>query len=188
MLATIVTVLGAVIATLLMASLMYALIWDGFQHGDVIRLIGTDITNKPKRFFSAGMIIYLTTGLALCWLYYMTIQFLNIQTFLVSAGVGGAIGFVTGFAMMYWFIYEVFAIQEVNQQYAKYWIPTAIAHWFGHMAFGFSLGTMISAFVLYGMNSFWLAAALNLVAAGGIMLFAKKTEIIDSYHRRQAHG
>jgi hypothetical protein len=188
MLATLVTITGAIIATMLMASLMYALVWDGFQHGDTIRLVGTDTTKQPARFLSAGMITYLATGLVLCWLYYLALSFLNLESFIVSAGIGGAIGFVTGFAMMYWSVYEFFAIEQTDQKYSKYWIPTAFAHWFGHTVFGFSLGTMISAFLHYGMDGFLISALVNLLATGGVLVFARKGQILDRLRHRTAHG
>jgi hypothetical protein len=53
------------------------------------------------------------------------------------------------------------------------------------MAFGFSMGTMIAAFMLYGIGGFWISALLNLVASVGILLFARKTEILARFRQRQ---
>jgi hypothetical protein len=123
----------------------------------------------------------------LSWLYYLAITFLRVESFIVSAGIGGAIGFVQGFVLMHWYIYE-HALQHENEMYSRNWIPSAAVHWFAHMAFGFSMGTLIAAFMLYGMNGFLIAALLNLVAAGGVVVFARKDQILAGYRHRHTHG
>jgi hypothetical protein len=167
-----------------MASLTYAFVWDGVRHGDMIRLLGTEVSDKPERHFKLGLWIFLAIGLAMSWAYYLAITFLRVESFIVSAGIGGAIGFVQGFVLMHWYIYE-HAIQHENEMYSRNWIPSAAVHWFVHMAFGFSMGTMIAAFMLYGIGGFWISALLNLVASVGILLFARKTEILARFRQRQ---
>jgi hypothetical protein len=186
MLPTLVTILSALIATLFMVSLTYAFVWDGVKHGDMIRLLGTEVTDKTERQFMTGVWIFFAIGLALSGLYYLAINFLRVESFIVSAGIGGAIGFVQGFVLMHWYIYE-HAIQHEDEMYSRNWIPSAVVHWFAHMGFGFSMGTLIAAFMLYGMNGFLISALINLVAAGGILLFARKEHIIAVYRQRHTH-
>ena len=180
----IVTVTGAVIATLVMTAVMYALVWDGFAHGDMIRLLGQDITQQPKRYFSMGMLLYLGTGLLLCGLYYKALSFFQFDSVTISAGFGGFMGFTQGFILMNFYIVELGA-RHPNEQYKNYWLPLAFAHWFGHILFGAALGSMISAFLIDGTEGFLIACSVNLLIAGGLTLMARKTEILSHWKRRQ---
>ena len=180
----IVTVTGAVIATLVMAAVMYALVWDGFEHGDMIRLLGQDITQQPKRYFSMGMLLYLGTGLLLCGLYYKALSFFQFDSVTISAGFGGFMGFTQGFILMNFYIVEL-GSRHPNDQYKNYWLPLAFAHWFGHILFGAALGSMISAFLIDGTEGFLIACFVNLLIAGGLTLMARKSEILSYWRRRQ---
>jgi hypothetical protein len=179
-----ITVTGAVIATLVMAAVMYSLVWDGFGHGDMIRLLGSDITQQPRRYFSMGMVLYLLTGLALSWLYYMALNFFQFDSVTISAGFGGFMGFTQGFILMNFYIVEL-GSRHPNEQYKHHWLPLAFAHWFGHILFGAALGSMISAFLIHGSQGFLIAAFVNLLFAGGLTLLARKSDILSGWKRRQ---
>jgi len=180
----IVTVTGAVIATLVMAAVMYALVWDGFKHGDMIRLLGQDITQQPRRHFSMGMLLYLGTGLLLSGLYYKALSFFQFDSVIISAGFGGFMGFTQGFILMNFYIVEL-GSRHANDQYKRYWLPLAFAHWFGHILFGAALGSMISAFLIDGAEGFLIACFVNLLVAGGMTFMARKAEIVSYWRRRQ---
>ncbi|HYX35461.1 MAG TPA: hypothetical protein VE954_20390 [Oligoflexus sp.] len=179
-----VTVLGALIATLVMASVMYAMIWDGFEHGDMIRLLGSDITQQPRRYFVMGMFLYLGTGLALSWLYYKALNVLKFDSVIISAGLGGFMGFVQGFVLMYFYILEL-GSRHPNEQFKTHWLPLSFAHWFGHMVFGMALGSIIASYLIYGPRGFLISALVNILIAGGVGFFAKKSEIRALMHRQR---
>jgi hypothetical protein len=181
----IVTVTGSVIATLVMASIMYSLVWDGFKHGDMIRLLGCDITQKSGRYFSMGMVLYLLTDLLLCGLYYMALNFFQFDSVIISAGFGGFMGFTQGFVLMNFYIVELGA-RHPNDQYNAYWLPLAFAHWFGHLLFGAALGSMIGSFLIHGASGFLIACSVNLVFATGVFLFARKGDFLAA--RAHRHG
>jgi len=93
----IVVVLSGVIATLFMAALMYALVWNGFRHGDMIRILGADLTKSPNRYFTMGMVLYLATGVGISWVYFLVLKFFQFDSVIVSTGFSGFMGFSQGF-------------------------------------------------------------------------------------------
>jgi len=75
-----------------------------------------------------------------------------------------------------------FYIEELGSRhpiglYKKYWLPASFAHWFGHMAYGLSIGSMISAYLVFGNRGFYVGSVVILVFAGIIILFAKKNDL-----------
>jgi len=181
----IITLVGAVIATLVMAAIMYALVWDGFGHGDMIRLLGCDVTEQPRQYFKMGMLLYLITGLALSWLYYLALNFLKFDSVTISSGFGGFMGFTQGFILMNFYIVELGA-RHPTEQYKRHWLPLSFAHWFGHILFGVALGSMISSYLIFGNLGFLISACINLLFAGGVTVFAKKDEISSILKARRA--
>ncbi|WP_141731982.1 hypothetical protein [Oligoflexus tunisiensis] len=182
-----VTVTGAVIATLVMAAVMYTLVWDGFRHGDMIRLLGTDVTTDPKKFFTMGMIMYFVSGMLLSWFYYKALSFLNFDSVTISSGIGGFMGFVQGFVMINFYV-TALGSRHPSESYNRNWLPLSLAHWFGHILFGVSLGSIISAFLIHGLSGFYVSAFVNVLFIAGAVLAAKKSQIISTIrHRQESH-
>jgi hypothetical protein len=181
----IITLLGAVIATLVMAAIMYALVWDGFGHGDMIRLLGCDVTQKPQQYFKMGMILYLITGLALSWLYYLALDFLKFDSVTISTGFGSFMGFTQGFILMNFYIVEL-GTRHPTEQYQRHWLPLSFAHWFGHIVYGTALAGMISSYLIFGRRGFLISAGINLLFASGVTIFARKAEILSIMKTRLA--
>jgi hypothetical protein len=179
-----VALLSGVVATLLMVAVMYALVWRGFHHGDMIRVLGSDLTEKPKRYFSMGMTIYFATGVLLSWVYYLVLDFFKFDSVLVSNGFAGFMGFSQGFILMHFYVEELGARHPIKL-YKKFWIPIAVAHWLGHWIYGASIGSLISAYLIFDGRGFLIGLLVNLFIVASVTFFANKKRIFALLRRRR---
>ncbi len=183
--ATFITLMGALVATLVMASLMYALVWEGFGHGDAIRALGREATDKPRRYFSAGLILYLSSGIWLSAVYFLAFRFFNFDSVIVALFLAAGMGFVQGFLFMHFYVAEV-GLHHPFAQFSDHWLPLPFAHWLCHLLFGVSIGSMLASYLIHGMPAFFIGVVVNLAFAALVIGFARKTQIMAAL-RSRAH-
>lgn len=184
MLVIFITLLGAFVGTIVMASLMYALVWEGFGHGDVIRALGSEATDKPRRFFNVGLILYLSSGIWLSGLYYYAFKFFHFDSVIIALFLGAGMGFIQGFLFMHFYVAEV-GLHHPFAQFSTHWLPLAFAHWVCHLLFGVSIGSMLATYMIHGMQAFAISILVNLAFASLVILMARKARILSAIRSRQ---
>jgi len=138
----------------------------------MIRILGADLTMRPSRYFGFGMMVYFVTGIALSWLYFLLLQWCQFDSIAGSMGFAAFVGVSQGFLLMHFYI-EGLGSRHPIGLYKRYWIPTSFAHLFGHIGYGLSIGSMISAYFLYGLRGFLIALMINAGLSAAIVLTAK---------------
>lgn len=173
--------LSGVLATLFWITVMFTFSWKGFHHGDMISVVGSDITNKPKLYFSRGIFLYIITGLILAPAYYFILTWFEFTSVINNIGVSVFMGISQGFLLMHLFVEEP-SMHHPPKLLKKFFIPISVGHWFGHMAYGAAIGGLLSSYLIYK----WDGLAISGIVILSISLFISYFVMRGAHKQRVA--
>lgn len=181
--------IGGLLATLFWITIMFVFIWKGFHHGDMISVIGSDITNKPALYFSRGLLLYVLSGILLSPIYYFILSWLAFASVISNMGFGAFMGFSQGFLFMHLFVEEP-AQHHPSSLLEKFLIPIAVVHWIGHMAYGLALGALLSSYLNHGWAGLSVSGLstilLSLVISFFVMRGAHKQAVLERQQSQES--
>ncbi len=162
------------VATIFLISIMFTFTWEGFQHGEMISTLASDVTRNKRQFFPRGLLLYAIIGMALSPIYYWVISLLNFESMVINLALGVFYGFSQGYVLTLIFV-EGAILYHPIPVLNRFWIPIAGAHWAGHIAYGLALTAMYASYRIYGVERFLWTGALIMIASVVISYVVKRS-------------
>ncbi len=170
---TLAVLLSGVIATLFWITLMMTFSWRGFRHGDMISIVGSDVTRKRSCFFSRGILVYAITGMLLAPFYYWLLRAFEVSDILTGIGICTFSGFAQGFLLMHLF-FEGPSEMHPGERMQVFLIPASMAYCFGSMGYGVVMGALLTSYMLYQSEGAAITGFIVLIMALTLAYFVKR--------------
>jgi hypothetical protein len=165
-----ISTMSGFVATAAMGLVFYCFAWQGFQHGEMLRAVGSQVSSQQKTYPGIGLALYAFGGLLMAVPYYYALNFLAFDTIITNIGFAGLLGTIQGWTFSY-FVASKLPTSHLARYRGKYFLPIVFAQCGGHIAYGLSIGVLIGTYFLHG--TIWmLRISAILLAAFGIIAFA----------------
>lgn len=155
------TVTTGIIATAVMVTLLYALVWRGIHHGDLLRFVGVIVFPKSRNPEVIGVVLHVIIGIGLSWSYHYILGKVYFSWFVLNAGFGAFLGFIQGIIVSALFA-EKLPIRERTPLLRRFYLPASYAYGAAHQVYGISQGLLIA--------SYFSASYQGLAGAGGVLM------------------
>lgn len=137
-----VTVLAGIVATSGMSLLMWAITRSGIAEADMIRAIGTIFTRSGKSAFTVGLVVHYIVGVLIAFAYVALISIIGYSSVAGAIGLGCLISIAHGVAFGFVLVISV-AEHHPMERFRKAGMEVAVAHFAGHVVYGFLIGTVV---------------------------------------------
>lgn len=137
---TIVTVvLAGILATAAMTGLMGFFNQSEERHADIVRAVGSLVTQDETTALGPGLFIHFTMGVLFAFLYIAVMSLAPPNDLGVTISIGLVMGLFHGFAVSFFLILFVSDYHPVPRfRSASLWV--GIAHLIGHILYGLVVG------------------------------------------------
>lgn len=137
-----VALIAGLIGTMGMTGLLEAITKSGMANADMVRAIGSLFTKSLESSFKVGIIVDIIAGIIFAAFYTFAIVSFEVQGLLSSIGACMLIGFIHGAVVSFMLIAAV-AEHHPLKQFQQTGFSVAVAHWVGHLFYGFLVGLVI---------------------------------------------
>ena len=137
-----IVLIAGIIGTIGMTGLLEGITKSGIANADIVRAIGSLFTKSLESSFKVGIIIDLLAGIVFAAFYTFVIVSFEIHGLLSCIGACMLIGFVHG-AVVSFLLVATVAEHHPLRQFQKTGFSVIIAHWAGHIFYGFIVGLVI---------------------------------------------
>jgi hypothetical protein len=132
-------IVAGVIGTGGMVMTLRAITKSGWANADMVRALGSLFTHSLDNSFGAGIVIHFTSGIIFAFLYCLAITAFNVHNVLLTTASGILIGFIHGGVVGFLLVTAV-AEHHPLPQFKKAEFSVGVAHWIGHVVYGFLVG------------------------------------------------
>lgn len=115
---------------------------SGAANADMSRAIGSIFTKSLETAYGIGIIIQTISGIIFAFIYTLVIVYFNIHGYLGNALAGLLIGFIHG-AVVGFLLVSAVAEHHPLPEFREAGFNVAVAHWAGHLVYGFLVGSVI---------------------------------------------
>ncbi|MGE5861268.1 MAG: hypothetical protein ACM34J_11980 [Ignavibacteria bacterium] len=112
---------------------------SGWANADMVRALGSLITRSIDNAYSVGIVIHFVSGIFFAFLYCLAIAAFNVHDVLLTTASGVLIGFIHGGVVGFLLVTAV-AEHHPLPQFKKAEFSVGVAHWIGHVVYGFLVG------------------------------------------------
>ena len=135
-------VLAGLAGTIAMTLVMTLITRIGLANADMVRAIGSLVTRSLRRALPVGIALYTLGGLLFAVPYGVALTLLALKGVWPILGVSAVIGFAHGFVMSFVLVVSV-AEHHPMEQFRDSGFGVAVAHIFGHIAYGLGVGLVL---------------------------------------------
>jgi len=139
-------VLCGILGTSAMSFVMWFITKEGIANADMIRAIGSVITDDNSAF-STGLIIHYIVGIIVAFVYLLFISLFQPQSLWAYTGIGAMIGLFHGVAFAFLLV-VVIAEHHPKESYRNAGLEVALAHLGGHVVYGLVVGLVAGIFAV----------------------------------------
>ena len=137
-----VALIAGLIGTLGMTGLLTAITKSGIANADMVRAIGSLFTKSLESSFKVGILVDILAGIIFAAFYIFAAVSFDVHGLLSSIGVCMLIGFIHG-AVVSFLLAASVAKHHPLKQFQQAGFSIAVAHWAGHLFYGFLVGLVI---------------------------------------------
>jgi hypothetical protein len=132
-------VVAGLIGTAGMELVLRTITKSGWANADMVRALGSLFTRSIDNAYGVGIIIHFASGIFFAFLYSLAINAFNVHNVLLTTASGILIGFIHGGAVGFVLVTAV-AEHHPLPQFKKAEFSVGVAHWIGHVVYGFLVG------------------------------------------------
>jgi hypothetical protein len=137
-----VTILAGILGTGGMSFVMWLITRSGLANADMMRAIGSIYTRSYNNALLPGIIIHLTTGSVIAFLYTAFLSIFLLRSVVALTGLGGMLGLLHGLAVSFALVALV-AEHHPLDRFRKAGSEVVVAHMIGHIIYGLIVGAVI---------------------------------------------
>ncbi len=127
-----------VIGTSAMSFVMWFITKQGIANADMMRAIGSILTDEDSAF-STGLTVHYIVGILLAFIYLLIISLFQPQSLWAYTGLGAMIGLFHGVAFAFLLVVVV-AEHHPKESFRNAGLEVALAHLGGHIVYGLVVG------------------------------------------------
>ena len=139
-------VVCGVLGTSAMSFVMWFITKEGIANADMIRAIGSIVTDEGSSF-STGLTIHYIVGIVIAFIYLVLISLFEPQNLWAYAGAGLMIGLFHGVAFAFLLVVVV-AEHHPKESFRNAGLEVALAHLGGHVVYGLVVGLVAGIFAI----------------------------------------
>ena len=139
-------IICGIVGTSAMSFAMWFITKEGLANADMIRAIGS-ILSDDESSFSTGLILHYITGIILAFVYLLIISLFQPQSLWAYTGVGAMIGLFHGVAFAFLLVVVV-AEHHPKESFRNAGLEVALAHLGGHVIYGLFVGLVAGVFAV----------------------------------------
>ena len=139
-------IICGILGTSAMSFVMWFITKEGIANADMIRAIGTIVTDDGSSF-STGLTVHYVVGIIVAFIYLALISLFEPQNLWAYAGAGGMIGLFHGVAFAFLLVVVV-AEHHPKEQFRQAGLEVALAHLGGHIVYGIVVGLIAGIFAI----------------------------------------
>ena len=117
----------------------------GWTKGDMILAVGSLVTKQLSNAFAVGTAIHLATAIIFAFLYLFALSNFGFTQFPLAVAIGAFFGVLHGIIVSLALVWVV-SDQHPLEEFRSASLPIGIMHFAGHVAYGATVGLVISAF------------------------------------------
>jgi len=136
------TILAGIAGTSGMTLFMYLITRSGLSNADMVRAIGSKLTQSLQSAFAVGIILHFVSGIIFAMLYTLAFNFLGLHGVMPLLGAGLGFGFLHGFVLSFILVTTV-AEHHPLPEFRDAGLGVAVAHLVGHVVYGALVGMII---------------------------------------------
>jgi len=137
-----IVLIAGIIGTTGMTGFLEAITKSGIANADMVRAVGSLFTKSLESSFKVGIIVDILAGIIFAAFYTFVIVSFEIHGLLNCIGACMLTGFIHG-AVVSFLLVATVAEHHPLKQFQKAGFSVAIAHWAGHIFYGFLVGLII---------------------------------------------
>ena len=135
-----------VIGTSAMSFVMWFITKQGIANADMMRAIGSILTDEDSAF-STGLTVHYIVGILLAFIYLLIISLFQPQSLWAYTGLGAMIGLFHGVAFAFLLVVVV-AEHHPKESFRNAGLEVALAHLGGHIVYGLFVGLIAGLFAV----------------------------------------
>ena len=136
-------ILSGVIATFIMVLFLELVTRTKLANADMVRAIGSILTRDYDKALIPGLIIQFGFGIIFSFVYFGVISYFSSAININGILMGGLMGFFHGIVVGFVGVITV-AIHHPITKFKQAGFTVAVAHLFGHVVYGLSIGILFS--------------------------------------------
>lgn len=140
---TIVIILSGIIATFIMVLFLELATRTKLANADMVRAIGSILTRDYDKALIPGLIIQFGFGIIFSFVYFGVMSYFSSAININGILMGGLMGFFHGIVVGFVGVITV-AIHHPITKFKQAGFTVAVAHLFGHVVYGLSIGILFS--------------------------------------------
>ncbi len=141
-----IAILGGLLGTAGMTSVLYIFDRVGLANGDMVRAIGSLLTKSYENALIPGLIIHLLSGVFFTLVYAVLMDYFGSPSLAMAITYGTAMGVFHGAVVA--LLLVVAAEHHPVDRFQQTGFAVAFVHWGAHVVFGFIVGLMIGVTTL----------------------------------------
>jgi hypothetical protein len=138
-----VTLLAGIISTFIMIVFLEIVTRTKLANADMVRAVGSIITRDYDKAFIPGLIIQFGFGIIFGFIYFGILTYFTSSINLNAIIMGGLMGLFHGIVVGFVGVITV-AEHHPLEKFKKAGFTVAVAHLFGHIIYGLSIGIIFS--------------------------------------------
>lgn len=139
-------IICGVLGTSAMSFVMWFITKEGIANADMIRAIGSIVTDESSSF-STGLTIHYIVGIVIAFVYLVLISLFQPQSLWAYTGTGAMIGLFHGVAFAF-ILVVVVAEHHPKENFRQAGLEVALAHLGGHIVYGLVVGIVAGIFAI----------------------------------------
>jgi len=132
-------VVAGLIGTAGMEMVLRTITKSGWANADMVRALGSLFTRSMDNAYGVGIVIHFISGIFFAFMYSLAITAFNVHNVLLTTASGVLIGFIHGGVVGFLLVTAV-AEHHPLPQFKKAEFSVGVAHWIGHVVYGFLVG------------------------------------------------
>jgi uncharacterized membrane protein YagU involved in acid resistance len=143
MLGSLFILLSGIIATFIMILFLELVTRTKLANADMVRAIGSIVTRDYNKALIPGLVIQFVFGIVFSFIYFGIMSYFSSAININGIIMGGLMGFFHGIVVGFVGVITV-AIHHPITKFKQAGFAVAVAHLFGHVVYGLSLGILFS--------------------------------------------
>ena len=145
----VITTLAGIVATGGMTLFMTTLTRSGITNADMVRAIGGIFTkSEDEEALMLGSLLHLVSGISFAMVYTLVLVYFKVPQGLATVGGTMLLGAFHGFVLSFLLVIAVAENHPVSR-FQDAGFGVAVAHFLGHILYGFLVGAVLTALDLH---------------------------------------
>jgi len=140
---SLIILLSGIIATFVMVLFLELVTRTKLANADMVRAIGSILTGDSDKALIPGLVIQFGFGIIFSFIYFGILSYFTSVIMINGILLGGLMGFFHGIVVGFVGVVTI-AIHHPIEKFKQAGFTVAVAHLFGHVVYGLSIGILFS--------------------------------------------